>query len=600
MDRQRDPDEGSETPVGGGAGSASEEALRVRVRDELAPHLEIVRTLGSGSAATVYLAREPALRRLVAVKVMAPELAEDAKARLRFEREAQSAARIQHPNVATVYRVGVLSDDLPYFIMRYVKGRSLAERLAGEGPLEPAEVRRTLANVASGLAAAHRRGIVHRDVKPGNVLHEDETGRDFLTDFGIAALIASGDALESRLTTRDHILGDQRYRSPEQLEHEEVTEQADIYGLGLLGFELLTGESPYEASEAMDWVVAHMRHEPRRISSLRAGVDPMLEDLLMRCLNKVPVHRPVAAEVVRQLSAMEPRGREPEPPPGPPQPTSESALTVDSVDEEVRAGADDHPPALEIVPGREAPATPPEGVITLRVLGALDLRAADGHRILSVSARPKRVALLAYLAIGDPDVFKRRDRLTGVFWPEVDDERARHSLRQALYVLRQGLGSEVLETRGDEELRLAKSAVWCDAAAFEDAASQGRHREALDWYGGELLPGFFVEDAHGFERWLDAARARLQRLASDSAWSLADQEEAVGHTTGAARWAHKAAELAPWDEAGLCRLIETLERVGDRAGALHAYERFSTQLAREFEEEPAPETQALARRLRAR
>jgi len=572
----------------------SDEAL-LRLGDELAPHLEIVRRLGIGSAASVFLAREPALRRLVAVKVMAPELADDAKARLRFEREAQSAARIQHPNVAAVYRVGVLSDDLPYIVMQYVKGRSFAERLRGSGPLDPADVRGTLCDVASALAAAHRQGIVHRDVKPGNVIHEDETGRDFLTDFGIAALVATGEALESRLTTQDHVLGDQRYRSPEQLKHEEVTELADIYGLGLLGFELLTGESPYAAATPMEWVTAHLHHEVPM-----TGVDAELDGLLMRCLDKAPENRPTASDIVRELSAAAPRPATTGPPPETP-PASGGAGTADElVHEEPGAYAGDSAPTLEIVPGREPALPPPEGVITLRVLGALDVMGPDGHRLLSVSAQPKRVALLAYLAIGDPGAFKRRDRLMGVFWPDVDDERARHALRQALYVLRKGLGSEVLETRGDKELRLARSALWCDAAAFEDAVSRGRHREALDGYGGELLPGFYIEGAHAFEHWLDTARTRLQRLAADAAWSLAAQEESIGHATGAARWAHRAAELAPWDEAGLCRLIELLERVGDRSGALHAYERFSTQLAREFEAEPAPETQALARRLGSR
>lgn len=136
------PHEERGEPSGPGPGTSEapdpEADLFRRVKEELAPGLELVRLLGRGVAASVYLAREPALRRLVAVKLLLPELGDDPKARLRFEREAQSAARIAHPNVVPLYRVGVLSDDLPYIVMQYVKGRSLADRLLAEGPFDRA------------------------------------------------------------------------------------------------------------------------------------------------------------------------------------------------------------------------------------------------------------------------------------------------------------------------------------------------------------------------------------------------------------------------------------------------------------------------------
>lgn len=589
---------------------------------ELAPHLQVVRLLGRGTAASVYLAREPALRRLVAVKLLHPELADDRKARLRFEREAQSAARISHPSVVAIYRVGALSSDLPYIVMQHVRGRTLSDRLKAEGRLNAAEVRRILADVASGLEAAHRRRIVHRDVKPSNVLYEEETGRVFLTDFGIAAILASGEEEPPRLTTRGHVIGDLRYRSPEQLRGEDLTELADIYGLGLLGFELLTGEGPFEAGSASELVTAHMQRPPRRPSSLRKDVDAELDRLLLRCLGKVPAHRPSAADLVRQLAGgrraaavrrpgVEPRlGR----PPGEPRPGATEELRSRPTEhlrspptEEPRSGAPEGAPSLAPgAPLREGPRAdapslaPPEDAIRFEALGSLELLAADGRRLQSILAQPKRVALLAYLAVGSSRGFKRRDTLLGVFWPEVEQERARHSLRQAVYVLRQGLGADVVVSRGDEEIGVAADELWCDAVAFERAVDEGRPEEAQEWYAGDLLPGFFLSDAPEFERWLEGERQRLRRLASDAAWSLAVAREREGNAAAAAHWARRAADLSPWDESSLCRLIELLDRLGDRAGAIRTYDRFARRLAEEYDAEPAPETRALIHRVRAR
>lgn len=598
--------------------ASPERVLEDRLREELSPHLEVLRLLGRGSAASVYLAREPSLRRLVALKVLSPELGSDRKARLRFEREAQSAARISHPNVVAVYRVGALSDDLPYLVMQYVRGRNLAERVEAEGPLQVVEVRRILADLASGLADAHRRRIVHRDVKPANVLYEEESGRVFLTDFGLAAALDPEDREASRLTTRGHVIGDPRYRSPEQLRGEEITELADVYGLGLLAYELLAGEGPYEASSRSDLLIAHLQGEPRPLRSLRAEVDPDLEALIARCLRKVAAHRPRADEVVRELAGATGGvgARRPGSPPADAAPESKPADAVPASEAAAASGptaspgAEPTPRASESTDGAEGAAEvepetrvsvrPPQDVIRFRTLGALDLKADDGRRLLSVIAQPKRVALLAYLAIGSSRGFKRRDALLGVFWPEVDQDRARHSLRQALYVLRRGLGGDVILSRGDEEVGIREDELWCDAVAFERAVDSGRAAEALEWYRGDLLPGFFISEAPEFERWLDAERRRLRRLASDAAWSLADRQVEADAGREAAAWARRAVELSPWDESSLCRLLELLDRIGDRAGAIRAYEAFADRLAEEFEAEPAPETQALIQRVRDR
>lgn len=586
------------------------DALEQRLANELAPQLQVVRLLGQGTAASVFLAREPALRRLVVVKLLDPELADDRKARLRFEREAQSAARISHPNVVAIYRVGALSDDVPYIVMQYVRGRSLADRLKVEGQFPAAEVRRILADVASGIEAAHRRRIVHRDVKPSNVLYEEETGRVFLADFGIAATLVTGEEEPARLTTRGHVIGDLRYRSPEQLRGGEITELADIYGLGLLGFELLAGESPFDVASASELVTAHLQQPPRRPSSLGVDVDDDLEQLLLRCLAKEPAHRPAAADVVRQLRPL--RGAPPSGSGGAERATARAEPEAGGATLEPLPAALQPPPATREPPpavlessedALEPPEDrlePPTDAIRFRTLGSLDLVAADGRRLLSVLAQPKRVALLAYLAVGSNRGFKRRDTLLGVFWPEIEQERARHSLRQAVYVLRQGLGADVVISRGDEEIGIASEELWCDALAFERAIDERRLEEALEAYAGDLLPGFFLADAPEFERWLETERQRLRRLASDAAWFLADTRRETGNRAGAAQWARQAAELSPWDESALCRLIQLLDELGDRAGAIRAYERFANRLDEEYEAEPAPETRALIEKVRAR
>jgi serine/threonine-protein kinase len=240
-------------------------------------------------------------------------------------------------------------------------------------------------------------------------------------------------------------------------------------------------------------------------------------------------------------------------------------------------------------------------MIEFRTLGGLELRGADGRELGAVLARPKRLALLAYLALSSPRGFQRRDALLALFWPELDDEHARASLRKAVHVLRQALGPGVLIGRGDDDLGLAPGTLWCDAVAFEAALAAGRPVDALELYRGELLPGFFVADAAPeLGQWLDGERARLRAKAADAAWALARGEEGARNLTEAAQWARRAQGLAPDDERALRRLVTLLDRVGDRAGALDAYDAFARRLRAEYEVEPSPETQRLVTAVRAR
>jgi serine/threonine protein kinase len=278
--------------------------LDATVRSELQPELEILRTLGSGDTANVYLAREAALQRLVAVKVLRPDVAADAVARQRFEREAQSAARISHANVTAIYRVGRLSGDVPYMVMEYIDGRTVRDIVESGGTFDYSYARALLASVASALAAAHDRGIIHRDVRPGNVFVENRTARAVLGDFGIAALLESGSTGAARLTMAGVRLGETRYMSPEQIRAEQLTEQSDVYAFGILAYEVLTGRGPYDASGEAQMMTAHLQHEPLRLRDLRGDVDTTVATLIERCLAKEPNRRPRAQELARALAAV--------------------------------------------------------------------------------------------------------------------------------------------------------------------------------------------------------------------------------------------------------------------------------------------------------
>ena len=277
--------------------------LESLVREGLAPDLSVLRKIGSGSSgAEVYLARETALDRLVAVKLLSPELSRDPVARVRFEREAKAAASLGHPNAVPVYRFGWLADEVPFLVMQYVNGPTLEERLAAEGPLSVPDARRVLAQLAAALAEAHRKGFVHRDVSPGNVLCDREADRVLLTDFGLAGLLPQKEGSLPRVTTKGEILGSPGYSSPEQLQGLDPTEGTDVYALGVLGYEILIGEGPFPARDLEEQAAGHLRLTPRPLAGFRDDVDAELADLLLRCLAKEPGKRPAAAFLARALS----------------------------------------------------------------------------------------------------------------------------------------------------------------------------------------------------------------------------------------------------------------------------------------------------------
>ena len=239
-------------------------------------------------------------------------------------------------------------------------------------------------------------------------------------------------------------------------------------------------------------------------------------------------------------------------------------------------------------------------MIELQTLGVLDLRTPDGGEVPSVLAQPKRLALLVYLAFANSRRFRRRDTVAALFWPELDQDHARGALRQSLRFLRRALGDAAIVTRGDE-IGVDPTVLWCDALAFEAACGAGEPSEALGLYRGDLLDGFHVADAAPeLEEWLEQERRRLRALAAAAADQRTVAASAAGDRTAAVTWARRAAELAPYDEERLRRLIVALDASGDRAGALAAYREASLSLSRDLGADPAPETEAFVAAIRSR
>jgi serine/threonine protein kinase len=263
----------------------------------LPSNLDVIRILGKGSMACVYLVRDNVLKRLVALKVLRRNLAADPIGRKRFVREAQAAARISHPCVTSVYTVGALSNDVPYIEMEYVEGNNLAEMLKSHGQLDILAARKLLAQLSSALAVAHASRIIHRDVKPANVLIQNESRRAFLTDFGVAGILESGSEAVTRLTKEGERFGDPAYMSPEQLRGEALTPQTDIYSFGILGYEMLTLHGPFGDFEVTDLTGAHLRRPPLDLHVMHPEIPIYFSDALKRCLSKKPEHRPRAKDL---------------------------------------------------------------------------------------------------------------------------------------------------------------------------------------------------------------------------------------------------------------------------------------------------------------
>ena len=260
----------------------------------------IVAVVGRGAQGVVFRATDHILHRPVALKVIAPEVAGNPTFRARFERECQLAASIDHPNVVEVFHAGE-EEGLLYVTMRYVDGTDLRRLLETEGRLDPARVVSILADVASALDEAHGLGLVHRDVKPANVLIAVRSGRDraSLTDFGITKR-----AVDEPLTRTGIAVGTVDYIAPEQAHAGYVDARADVYSLGCVLFQTLTGKLVFDRDSDLEKVWAHVHDPPPKLLSVRSDLPQGLDDVLKRALAKDPIERPQSAgEFARAASA---------------------------------------------------------------------------------------------------------------------------------------------------------------------------------------------------------------------------------------------------------------------------------------------------------
>ena len=253
----------------------------------------VERVLGGGAMAKVVLARDAELGRPVAVKLLDESLAADASFRARFSREARLAASLSHPNLVTVFDAGE-AERRPYIVMEYIEGRTLDDRLRDDGPLPVEEVRRIALQVCAGLQHAHAHGLVHRDLKPGNLIERTD-GSVKIADFGIAR----GDEA-TELTEAGTIVGTAAYLAPEQAQGGDVTPRSDLYALGVLLYELITGRRPWQIESLADLGRRHSEPPPPLPEHVPSGLRHVVE----RCLAPDPVDRPAsAADVADMLDA---------------------------------------------------------------------------------------------------------------------------------------------------------------------------------------------------------------------------------------------------------------------------------------------------------
>jgi eukaryotic-like serine/threonine-protein kinase len=313
----------------------------------------LMELLGQGGMATIYRANDAQLNRDVAVKILRPEYGRDPEFGARFRQEAQSAAALNHPNIVSVYDFGQ-DENGPYIVMELVDGEDLATILRRSGPLAPRQAARLTADVARALSAAHARGFVHRDVKPGNILVSSD-GRVKVSDFGIARAIA-----EAQMTLPGTTLGSVHYFSPEQARGEQATASSDIYSLGIVLYETLTGRRPFEGDSAASIAMARLAGPPPNPSDVRGGIPPALEAITRRAMAPDAAQRFPSAAAMADALELYLSDRAPAAPAG--------AATVAVAT--AAAGPAAVPYAADAYAG--APAPPPPGQVTPTPLTPVD------------------------------------------------------------------------------------------------------------------------------------------------------------------------------------------------------------------------------------
>src|SRR5438034_8428450 len=278
----------------------ADKALATRLSQALGSSYTLEGEIGRGGMGVVFNARDERLKRQVAIKVLPPELAFREEIRLRFVREAETAARLSHPHIVPIHSVGESPDGLVYFVMAYVDGESLGAKLKRRGRLPPDEARRIMQETADALGAAHAFGIIHRDVKPDNILLEGSRGRVVVTDFGIAKALSSTTG-GATLTATGVAIGTPNYMSPEQAAGDrEIDGRSDIYSLGVVAYQMLAGELPFQAPTVPGILMKQITERAPLITDRRPEVPEDLAACVMRSLEKDPEDRWPTADALRR------------------------------------------------------------------------------------------------------------------------------------------------------------------------------------------------------------------------------------------------------------------------------------------------------------
>ena len=250
--------------------------------------------VGSGGMADVYRAKDQLLERTVAVKILHQQYENDTEFITRFQREAKAAARITHPNIVNVYDVGV-AEGRHYIVMEYVPGRTLKERIKEEGPVPVPQALQIARQIAGALAQAHANNLVHCDIKPHNILVMPD-GNVKVADFGIARAVT-----ESTMTYNDNIMGSVHYFSPEQARGTMITPKSDVYSLGVLLYEMLSGRIPFDGNTAVSIARKHLEEDPQPLHMIAPGIPPVVEALVTRMMAKDPAQRPDSSMLVQDI-----------------------------------------------------------------------------------------------------------------------------------------------------------------------------------------------------------------------------------------------------------------------------------------------------------
>jgi serine/threonine-protein kinase len=358
--------------------------------------------------AEVHRGRDTRLGRDVAIKTLRHDLARDATFQLRFRREAQNAASLNHPAIVAVYDTGEehapTGEELPYIVMEYVNGRTLKEVLAIEGRIQPRRALEIVADICSALDFSHRHSIIHRDIKPGNVMLT-QTGQVKVMDFGIARALASG---ASTMTQTSAVIGTAQYLSPEQARGEAVDARSDVYATGCVIFELLTGQPPFIGDNPVSVAYQHVREDPRAPSELNPDVTPDIDSVVLKALSKNPANRYQSAGEMRNDLLRAAAGR---PVSAPPVMTEAERTAMMAPAQRPMTGTMTRPPAR--VPPQRQKRGRTALVVLITVLGMLALGVLGLGLVLANQSSDVTVPDLAGKTVADANNILQAEGLSG-------------------------------------------------------------------------------------------------------------------------------------------------------------------------------------------